>query len=158
MRPFLLRFLLLLLLGVRLAAPSVAAEAPLLFVSSFAAGEKGAINAFQLDTATGTLKPLQRTTGVENPFFLALSRDRRFLYSIHAKTFGGKEHEQVAAYALEGRTGALKLLNRQSTRGTASCYLDVDATGKTVVVANYSTGSVASYPVKADGSLEEAAS
>jgi 6-phosphogluconolactonase len=36
--------------------------------------------------------------------------------------------------------------------------LDVDATGKTVVVANYSTGSVASFPVRDDGSLGEAAS
>ena len=43
--------------------------------------------------------------------------------------------------------GELKLLNRVSSLGTASCYLDVDATGKTVLVANYATGSVASLPV-----------
>ena len=36
--------------------------------------------------------------------------------------------------------------------------MDVDATGKTVVVANYSTGSVISLPVRADGSLGEASS
>lgn len=151
--------LVLLLLGAWLAvAPRAAAADPVVFVSSFAAGEKGAINAFSLDTATGSLKPLHRTTGVENPFFLAVSRDRKFLYSIHAKTFGGKEPEQVAAYALEGRTGRMKLLNRQSTRGTASCYLDVDATGKTVLVANYTTGNVGSLPVRADGSLGEIAS
>lgn len=154
----LLRSLLLLTVGALLAQPTAAAEAPVVFVTSFAGGEKGAINAYQLQTATGSLKPLHRTTGVEHPFFIAVSRDRRFLYSIHAKTFGGKEPEQVAAYALEGRTGRMTLLNRQSTRGTASCYLDVDATGRTVLVANYSTGSVASFPAKADGSLGEAAS
>ena len=32
----------------------------------------------------------------------------------------------------------------------------MDATGKTVVVANYSTGSVAALPVQDDGSLGEA--
>lgn len=153
----LLRSLLLLTVGALLAQPTAAAEAPVVFVTSFAGGEKGAINAYQLQTATGSLKPLHRTTGVEHPFFIAVSRDRRFLYSIHAKTFGGKEPEQVAAYALEGRTGRMTLLNRQSTRGTASCYLDVDATGRTVLVANYSTGSVASFPAKEDGSLGEAA-
>ena len=94
----------------------------------------------------------------ENPFFLALSPDRKFLYSIHAKQFGGKENEQVAAYQVVGRTGELKLLNRQSAEGTAACYLDVDKTGKAVLVANYSSGSVASLPVKADGSLGEPAS
>ena len=49
-------------------------------------------------------------------------------------------------------------MNRQSALGTATCYVDIDATGKTVVVANYATGSVASFPVRADGSLGEAAS
>ncbi|KAF0179079.1 MAG: 6-phosphogluconolactonase [Limisphaerales bacterium] len=154
----LLRSLLLLTVGALLIKPTAAAEAPVVFVTSFAGGDKGAINAYQLQTATGGLKPLHRTTGVEHPFFIAVSRDRRFLYSIHAKTFGGKEPEQVAAYALEGRTGRMTLLNRQSTRGTASCYLDVDATGRTVLVANYTTGNVASFPVRADGSLGEAAS
>ena len=67
-------------------------------------------------------------------------------------------HEYVAAYAIEGRDGNLKRLNEQSARGTASCYLDVDATGKTVVVANYSSGSVAALPVGKDGGLGDAAS
>ena len=137
---------------------STSADEPLVFISSFAAGDKGAIHAYQLETETGALKLIHRTTDVENPFFIVVSRDQKFLYSIHAKSFGGKDPEQVAAYALEGRTGRLKLLNRQSSRGTASCYLDIDSTGKTVVVANYSTGNVASLPVKEDGSLGEAAS
>lgn len=133
-------------------------DEPLVFISSFAAGDSGAIQAYHVDTKAAQLKPVQRTTGVEHPFFLAVSRDKKFLYSIHAKTFGGKDHEQIAAYEILGRTGQLKLLNRQSALGTAACYLDVDATGKTVLVANYSSGSVASMPVRADGSLGESAS
>jgi 6-phosphogluconolactonase len=87
-----------------------------------------------------------------------VSPDQKFLYSTHARKFGAKEHEQVAAYAIAGRTGQLKLLNRQSARGSGACYLDVDRTGKTVLVANYFTGSVASLPVREDGSLGEAVS
>ncbi len=143
---------------VFLAALRSDAADPLVFISAFAAGDKGAIDAYELDLKTGTLKFVQRNGGVENPFFLALSPDKKFLYSIHAQKFGGKEDEHVAAYEIVGRTGQLKLLNRQSSRGTASCYLHVDATGKTLVVANYSSGSVASLPVNADGSLGEAAS
>ncbi len=134
------------------------ADEPLVFISAFAAGDDGAIHAYQLEMETGRLKLVHRTTDVEHPFFMAVSSDHRFLYSIHAQKFGGEEHEQVAAYEIEGRTGRLKLLNRQSSLGSASCYLDVDATGKTVLVANYSTGSVASLPVQADGSLAEASS
>lgn len=148
----------LLLFVSLITATMTHAEHPLVFISAFASGEKAGINAFQFDGASGTLKPLQRTADLQNPFFLAVSRDQRFLYAIDAEKFGDKVDEFVAAYAIEGRTGQLKRLNEQSARGTASCYLDADATGKTVVVANYSSGSVAALPVKADGSLGEAAS
>jgi 6-phosphogluconolactonase len=137
--------------------PARAAD-PIIFVSAFATGDKAGIHAFTFDITSGALKPLHRTTDVQNPFFLAISRDHRFMYAIDAKKFGGDEDEFVAAYAIEGRTGRLKRLNQQSSRGTASCYLDVDATGKTVLVANYSSGSVASLPVGMDGLLGEAAS
>jgi 6-phosphogluconolactonase len=137
-----------------ISGPTPAAAKDLLvFITAFAPGDKGGIHAYEFDSAAGTLKPAHRTAGVENPFFLALSPDRKFLYSIHAKNFGGKDHEQVAAYAIVGRTSELRLLNRQSAEGTAACYLDVDKTGKTLVVANYSSGSVAALPIKADGSL-----
>lgn len=142
------------LLGCAATHPMKAAD-PLVFISAFAAGTNGAIHAFTLDSETGALKPLHRTAGVEHPFFTAVSRDQKFLYAIHAKSFGSKAAEEVAAYALEGRTGRMKLLNRQSTRGSASCYLDVDATGRTVLVANYTTGNVGSLPVREDGSLGE---
>ncbi len=142
-----------------LAAPALAPAAdPVVFVTAFAPGDKGGVHAYEFDAKVGKLKALHRTAGAENPFFLALSSDKKFLYSIHAKQFGGKENEQVAAYRVVGRTGELKLLNRQSAEGTAACYLDVDKTGKAVLVANYSSGSVASLPVKADGSLGERAS
>jgi 6-phosphogluconolactonase len=139
------------------AAPSSAND-PVVFISAFSSGDEGGIHAYAFDSKAGKLKPLHRTAGAENPFFLALSPNKKFLYSIHAKEFGGKENEQVAAYAIVGRSGELKLLNRQSAEGTAACHLDVDSTGKVLLVANYSSGSVASLPVKADGSLGAPAS
>lgn len=159
MRRGLWQYLGYIVMGVTLSnlAQWANGEERLVFISAFAAGNKGAIHAYQLDCDSGQLKLATRTGGVENPFYLAVSPDQKFLYSIHAKQFGGKEPEQIAAYAITSRNGELKLLNRQSARGTAACYLDVDATGKTVLVANYSTGSVASLPVSGDGTLGEAA-
>jgi len=137
-------------------SPAVAKD-PIVFVSAFAAGEDGAIHAFRLSN-DGTLKPVHRTPGVAQPFFLALSPDSKYLYATTAPgQFGGTEPEQVAAFQIVG-DGELKLLNHQSARGSAACYLDVDESGKSVVLANYSTGSVASYPIKEDGSLGESAS
>jgi 6-phosphogluconolactonase len=155
------RYLLLFVLTASLGTSSQTANGDelLVFVSAFAPGSDGAIDAYHLNIQTGQLKRVHRTTDIEHPFFLALAPDRKSLYSIHAPgQFGGKSAEQVAAYEIVGRTGQLKLLNRQSALGSAACYLDVDATGKAVVVANYATGSVASFPVRGDGSLGESAS
>lgn len=137
---------------------SSSADDPLTFVSSFAGADKGAITAFRLSLEDGSLRPLERTGGIENPFFIAVSPDQRFLYAVHAKAFGGKDDEEVAAYAIEKASGKLTLLNRQSAKGTATCYLEVDATGKTLLLANYASGSVAALPIREDGSLAEAAS
>lgn len=139
-----------------LSAQTAEPKELLVFVSSFAPAGEGGIQAFHLNPETGQLTPTQRTSDAENPFFLALSPNGRYLYSIHAKQFGGSDPEAVAAYAITDRAGKLKLLNRQSSRGTASCYLQVDATGQSVLLANYSSGSVAAFPVQKDGSLGEA--
>src|SRR3954471_5043803 len=149
---------LLFLLVISLLACTTRAAESLVFVSALAAGEKGGIYAYQFDTASGALKPLHQTTDVKMPFFLAVSPNRHFLYAVDVEKSAGKSEEFVAAFAIEGRTGQLKQLNRQPSRGTTTCYLDVDPTGKTVTLANYSTGSVAALPVKDDGSLGEAAS
>ncbi len=124
------------------------------FISAFAAGDEGAIHVYQLDLESGTLRPTKQAEKIEHPFFMAVSPDNKFLYSIEAPgKFGGTQDEQVVAFEIVDRDGELKLINRQSSRGTASCYLDVDKSGKSVVVANYLTGSVASYLRRDDGSL-----
>ena len=131
----------------------------LIFVSAFAPGDDGAIHAyhFEMDTAQWTLA--ERTADVEYPFFMALSLDKQFLYSIHAAGgFGEEKHEQIAAYKIANDEGRLTLLNHQSALGSAACYLDVDATGKVIVVANYVTGNVAALPINPDGSLGKATS
>ncbi|MEZ6130657.1 MAG: lactonase family protein [Planctomycetaceae bacterium] len=153
-----MRIVLLLVLCVLTMMPPSFAADHVVFVSAFKSGADGAIHAFRFDSATGTLTALHQTTDVQHPFFMAISVDARFLYAIDTETFSGPNDEFVAAYEIQGRTGQLKRLNKQSSRGTASCYLDVDATGKTVLVANYTTGSVAAFPVQQDGSLKEAAS
>src|SRR5438876_12019651 len=99
------------LAALALMATQTHAADPLVFVAAFAPGEQGGIHAYRFDTTTGTLTPLRRTAGAENPFFLALSPDKKHLYATHAKQFGGKENEQVAAYEVVSRTGELKLIN-----------------------------------------------
>ena len=153
-----MKYFALFISGLTLIMKFGHAEEMIVFVSAFNAADDGAIHTCRFDNSTGQLELLHRTTDVEYPFFLAVSADAKFLYAIDSVQFGDPDDEFVAAYLVQGRTGKLKRLNRQSARGTASCYLDVDPTGKSVLVANYSTGSVAALPVQEDGSLSTAAS
>ena len=134
------------------------AEQHLIFITSCAAGDDGAITACKLDAGTGALEPVQSYADIENPFFLALSPDRKTLYSTHVPGDFEADPGYVAAFEVVGDSGQIKKRNEQLANGTTTCYVDVDPTGQAVVVANYSSGSVGSYPVQTDGSLGEMAS
>ncbi len=149
-----MRFSILFLIAMMTQiSPTSHAQDPLVFISSFVAGEEGAVQSFHFDTQTGELKAVRQNKGISNPFFIAVSPDGKILYSIDTPNFGDQVEDAAAAFAIDRGTGVLKRLNQQSTRGRASCYLDVEPSGKTVVVANYSSGSVAAFPVETDGSL-----
>ena len=62
---------------------------------------------------------------------------------------------RLAAFAIDAKTGTLKLLNAASSGGAGPCHLTVDATGKNVLAANYTGGSCVCVPIKEDGSLAE---
>ncbi|GIS57893.1 MAG: hypothetical protein CM1200mP2_01180 [Planctomycetaceae bacterium] len=49
-------------------------------------------------------------------------------------------------------------MNQQPTRGAHPCHLVIDKSGKTVLVANYTGGSVIGYSILDDGCLGEATS
>ena len=56
----------------------------------------------------------------------------------------------------DAATGTLRPLNDQSTHGAAPCYVSLDPSGRYVLVANYSGGTVAVLPIAAGGRLEAA--
>lgn len=114
---------------------------------------------FEFDPAAGKLESKGAAGKVASPSFLAVHPNRKFLYAVcEVGDFNGKPSGAVAAFAIDEATGALTLLNQQSSAGAAPCHLIVDSTGKNVLVANYTSGSAAVLPIAADGSLRPASS
>jgi 6-phosphogluconolactonase len=70
--------------------------------------------------------------------------------------YKGPNSGGVSAFSIDHATGKLTFLNEVASRGADPCYVTVDKTGKYVLVANYTGGSVAVFPVLADGKLGEA--
>ena len=64
----------------------------------------------------------------------------------------------MSAFSIDHASGKLTLLNQVSSHGAGPCYITLDKTGKFVLVANYDSGTVATFPVLPDGKLGEAAS
>jgi 6-phosphogluconolactonase len=115
------------------------------------------IYAFRFDAATSEITPLGLAAETTNPSFVALHSNGRFLYAVNeVGNYKGPNSGGVSAFSIDRATGKLTFLNELPSRGADPCYITVDQTGKYVLVANYTGGSVAVFPVLADGKLGEA--
>lgn len=115
------------------------------------------IYAAHFDTRTGKLGEPILAGEMTNPSFLAVHPNQRFLYAVGE--FGGAQGRKagsVAAFAIDVQTGKLTMINQQSSGGPGPCHVYVDPSGRCVLAANYSGGSVIAIPVREDGSLGEA--
>ncbi len=116
-------------------------------------GSRG-IYSLGLDAASGRLSSLRLRAETTNPSFVVVHKNGRFLYAVNEiSDYKGQQSGAVRAYRIDPQTGALKLLNQKSSGGAGPCYISVDASGKYILVANYQSGSVATFPVFGDGSL-----
>lgn len=105
------------------------------------------ISIFRVDSAQGVLELVGMEKGLTNPSFLALSRDGRFLYTVHG------DEAEVSAFAVDRATGGLRFINQQGTQGRNPVHLALDPSGRFLVVSNHLGASLAVLPVNADGSL-----
>src|SRR6185369_17575346 len=109
---------------------------------------------FRMNVNTGELVPLKTVAGVQDPSFLAFDPKRRHLFAVNeVDQFESKPSGSVSSFLIDKQSGELKFINKQPTAGASPCHLTVDKTGKYVLVANYSGGSVAVLPIKNDGTL-----
>ena len=146
-----------------LTAFAAAAPAPhgkyLFYVGTYT--EEGSkskgIYAYQFDPNTGQITSLGLAAETTNPSFLALHPNGKYLYAVNeVGNYKGPNSGGVSAFSIDRATGKLTFLNEVASRGADPCYITVDRTGKYVLVANYTGGSVAVFPVLPDGKLGDA--
>jgi len=156
-------FLLVVLLLCTIFLASAAPPHPgkyLVYVGTYTADEgsksKG-IYAYRYDAASAQLTPLGLAAETTNPSFVALHPNGKFLYAVNeVGNYKGPNSGGVSAFAIDRATGKLTFLNELPSRGADPCYITIDRTGKYVLVANYTGGSVIVYPILEDGRLGEA--
>ena len=132
----------------------------LVFLGTYTKNGSRGIYATRLDATTGALSAPALVAETPDPAWIALSPDKKFLYAIHPS------QAQVIGYAVAATPLTVTLtplpiashaMTARSTTANPPSHLAVDATGRTLLAANYRDGFVAALTLAADGTLGAAA-
>ncbi len=139
------------ILGAVLATASTfdarAASSWRVYFGTSGPGARGIYTA-TFDGAQGRLSAAELAHEIGSPGFLALHPDGRKLYAV-ADLPGGPG---VAAFAI-GARGALEPIGSAPTGDGGAAHVAVHPSGRFLLTAQYGSGSVALFPLDADGRL-----
>lgn len=131
--------------------------------------EKFLIGTYTLQTSHGVyelelnddkkcLQNLRFVAASGNPTYVALSKKNR-IYAIDKvwpKNLGeGNTNMRGGVQVLDNNSRPAMALDYKLDQGASPCYITVDEKQQLVFTANYHSGAVIIYRIKADGSLEE---
>jgi 6-phosphogluconolactonase len=123
------------------------------FVGSFTTAERKArgdgIHLFKIG-ADGSFTHVRHAAKLDNPSFLIIDQARNILYAAHG------DRDFASAFAIDPGTRELRELGRAATGGLNGVHLVLDPSRAFLVLANYTSGSVAVLPVSPNGSLSDA--
>jgi 6-phosphogluconolactonase len=149
------KLFLFCLLSLFLTLQSVEAKKHILYVGTYTKGIADGIFIYSFNDQSGKLKDLKMPVQSNNPSFLTISPNKKYLYAVSEVDIPEKNHSGgVSSFQIE-QNGSLKLLNEVITNGANPCHVALSPDGKKMVVSNYSGGNLSCFDVLPDGSLSE---
>jgi len=122
-------------------------------------GKATGIYVYDLDMNTGRLSYLGTSPATENPSYIYVHPEGKWLYAVNENGSNqGEPSGTISSFRLINGGKGLEFINKVSSSGNYPCYIQVDKTGKYVMTANYGSGTVSLFPIKSDGSLGDAIS
>ncbi len=119
-------------------------------------GQAKGIHLVYLNESDGSLRYSGTSEAGPNPSYVSIHPTGKFAFA--ANETGGTDTEiwgSVSAFTVN-EDKSLTLINRQSTEGIAPCHVSLDKQGSNLLVANYSTGSITSFPLAMNGRMGRA--
>ena len=127
------------------------------YLGTYTSGEGEGIYLCRLDIEDGSLSTPELVAEMDNPTFLAIHPNERYLYAVsEVRKHGERKGGAVSAFQRDAVSGSISILNSQPSGGSGPCHLNIDAAGRCLLVANYGSGSVSAFPLAEDGRLGEA--
>ncbi|MDA7025229.1 lactonase family protein [Bacillus sp. CLL-7-23] len=113
------------------------------YIGSYTKADSEGIYTFELDTKEKTLTTPKPVAKLGSPTYLTIAEDNHMLYAvINDGNQGG-----VAAYQIDGLTGDLSFMNKQTADGPSPCHVSVEHRDHHVLSANYHSGTITAYPL-----------
>ncbi len=119
------------------------------WVGGYASAGTPGIQRMRWDSARRELTAQPATVDLVNPAFLAARADRSVLYAVSEAESG----EGAVAWFGPAPGGELRLLGQMPSGGTLTCHLALSPDEKSLLVANYGSGSVAVFPLGENGAI-----
>jgi 6-phosphogluconolactonase len=111
-------------------------------------GQDGNIDAYTMDTSTGSLTPIGKAEAGRLVMPMAVSPDKRRLYAVVRS-----EPHRVLTYAIDPTTGALTE-KASAPLPDSMAYVSTDRTGRYLFTASYGGDKLAVIPIAEDGLVE----
>ena len=121
-----------------------------LIVGTYTANAKNdGIFVYDFNSLTGDYALKSKLAGEENPSYLTISNDGRFVYSTNEVKNGN-----ISSFKFDKATGVLSFLNRVGSGGENPCFVEVDPTNKYLFTGNYGSGTLSAILINSDGTLK----
>jgi 6-phosphogluconolactonase len=128
-------------------------------VSKPAWSDSKGIYAYHWDPENGELKAAGLAAESDNPTFLALDPNAKYLYAANEITeFEGQKSGAVSAFTIDRAGAKLTAINQVASLGPGTCHVAVDHIGRAAFCANYAGGSMSSFYLNPNGQISDAVS
>lgn len=117
-------------------------------------GSAHGLLAGSIDLTSGELAEVAPLVDADNPAYVVVSANGTTVYAINeTDTFTGQPSGGVSTFHRDAASGRLTARGACISGGTAAAHLAISRSGRQLAVANYGGGTVALFPIGADGTL-----
>lgn len=120
-----------------------------LIVGTYTQKDSKGIYVYEFDTITGASTYVSNVA-VENPSYLAVSSDSRFVYAVSEND---EKTSALNAFSFNRIKGELTPINSHLTGGGSPCYVAIADSSNHILTANYGGGNLTVFTTNTDGSL-----
>ena len=115
------------------------------YLGTYTSGEGEGIYLCRLDIEDGSLSTPELVAEMDNPTFLAIHPNERYLYAVsEVRKHGERKGGAVSAFQRDAVSGSISILNSQPSGGSGPCHLNIDAAG----------GGVSLWPIMVAGACQ----